>query len=73
MFHCLYVAIVLVDICELMNMNKVMETIFACSAAQWLSQVFIILAATELRYAGLECYLKLHAVCLLKNHAMHGR
>jgi hypothetical protein len=56
---------VLVDICELLNMNKVMDTIFAWSAAQWLSQVFIILAVTELRYAVLECFVKLHAVWLL--------
>jgi hypothetical protein len=54
-------------------MNEVMDTIFACSAAHWLSQVFIILAVMELRYAGLECYIILHAVCLLENHAMHGR
>jgi len=67
------VADVTVDICELLNMNKVMDTIFASSAAQWLSQVFFILAVMEMRYAGLECYVMLHAVCLLKNHAMHGR
>jgi hypothetical protein len=37
-------------------MNKVMDIIIACSASQWLSQVFIILAVTERRYAGVECY-----------------
>jgi hypothetical protein len=54
-------------------MNKVMDTIIACSAAQWLSKVFIILAVVELRCAGLECCLIFHAICLLNNHAMRGR
>jgi len=54
-------------------MNKVIDTIFACSAAQQLSQVFVILAVVQMRCASLEGYVIFHALCLVNNHAMRGR